>query len=228
MVSAMFASRLNLLKIQSIPGFFEPINPGLERNEITYHSPSATEFLENPIINKTTIDNVNSTTKQLYLDDPPAPQLETNKRLLHLPIRLAHFDPILNLKHSDALLITPLTTFGCVSLSSRLGARGHIDGRTTQSHQRAVFDDVLECAFCNASLPLANLLAHANHNAKFTVELLATLAAEHAEGCRGRNGVDLMNADDAQRGVLEGTSDQKTITNALIGTLSYFSLKNFK
>ena len=221
----MFASRLNLLKIQSISGCFEPINPGLERNEITNHSPSATEFLENLIINKTTIDNVNSTTKQLHLDDPPAPQLKTNKRLLHLPIRLAHFDPILmhlNLKHSDALLITPLATFGCVSLSSRPGARGHIDGRTTQSHQRAVFDDVLECAFCNASLPLANLLGHANHNAKFTVELQATLAEEHAEGCRGRNGVNLMNADDDQIGVLEGTSDQKTITNALIGTLSYF------
>ena len=229
----MVASQLKLLQIQFASEFTELINPGLERSEITNHSPAAFEISEISFTRSSIIDNVNCNrehSEQLHLDRPPAPQVKPRDhletmRLLHVPIRLAHFDPILkhpNLQHSDALL-TPLATFSCVS-ASRSGNKCHIDDRTTQSPRRAILDDiVLECAFCNTSISLANFFARANNNAKLTMELLETLATEHAVWCTGRNGVDLMNADDAQFGVSEGESEHKPITNTFISTPCRFS-----
>ena len=232
----MVPLQLKLLQLQFTAGFSESINPGLERSEITNHTP-ATQLTENLFTGTSPINNAMSKLDKLHLDHPPASQekprdhLETT-RLLHVPIRLAQFSHILmhpSLVHSDALL-TPLTTFGCVSLSSNCGDRGNSEGRTTQSQQRAVLDGiVLECAFCNASISLASIFARANNNAKLTVELLETLATEHAVGCRGRKGLDLMHADDAQLGVSEGVTEHKLNTNAFFGTSCCFStpLKKF-
>ena len=222
--------KLKLLQIRIQPAseFSEAINPGLKRSTITNHSPS--EIAEFSFTKSTTIDDANCMREQLHLDHPhpsaKPPENFKTRRLLHVPIRLANFDHILrnsNLQHSDALLI-PLATFSCVSASSCNCVRSNIDERTTQSQEPVVLNDiVLECSFCNASIPLTNLqvIARVNNNAKLTVEVLDSLAAEHAEGCRGRKAMDLMNADDTQFGISESTSEYKHINN-FIGTSTSF------
>ena len=211
----MVASNLQLLQIQSASEFIEPIDPGLERSEITNHSPSeitGISFTQLPIL-----DDDDCMREQLHLDHPPVQPVTSSDNLestplLHVPIRLAHFERILrhpDLQHSYALL-TPLANFSCVSPVIHNGNRDYLEGRTTQSQELAAIlaDIVLECAFCDASFSPANIFAFDsnNGNAKLTMKLLESLAAEHAEGCRGRKGVALLNADDTQFGVCEGAS----------------------
>ena len=159
----------------------------------------------------TSVSKDNSIFKQLHLDKQPQTQLEDINRTIYQSIRVAKLDHLFGqpiFSHSDAL-ITPLATFGGFSVHRRTRIIV-LSGRIALTQPRDALDEViLQCAFCNAFIPLAEVLSRfrLSGSPKCTLELLATFSTEHESECRGLKGAERLKEDGVQFGVSERSSD---------------------
>ena len=189
----------------------DTLKPGRAKTYIAHRSPETNNDQKNLFQKSTSVSNDNSIFKQLYLDKQPQTQLEDINRTIHQSIRVANLDHLIGqpiVSHSDSL-ITPLATFGGFSVHRRTKIIVP-NGRIAHTQSRNTLDGViLQCAFCNAFIPLAEVLSRVrlSGSPKCTLELLATLSTEHKAECRGLKGAERLTEDDVQFGVSERSSD---------------------
>ena len=158
---------------------------------------------------------------QLYIDSPePRLLLPPDPFLRHQQLRIARSSLFNRCFQRSGILLGPLVTVGCVSI-----CRSHLQPilQPTPSPQQLEFsldNLVLACGFCNASIPVADVLSRIAHpeNAQCTAELLELLASEHAVECRGRNAAEQLYEEDAMFGVSESSSHQNASVSHLNGT----------
>lgn len=193
----------------SVADSTEQISSELDRKIPDHFSPKPNNNY-NPFTFRTAVtDKIIDISSQLRVDGPSDLQVGNNAKTQE-SIRIARLEPLVKqpiASLSDALL-TPLATLGCVSGRIRDATRA---SRIAQSSTRPKLDAdelVVKCAYCNASVPLAEVIARVTHSgsAQRTMELLAALAEEHAVECRGRKGPSLVQEDDVQFGVSEASS----------------------
>ena len=161
--------------------------------------------------------------KQLHSDLPLLMQLENTKHTVHQSIRLAQLNHLLGGQSHWNALLTPMATFGCISVHRRTRITVS-EGKITQTpHKNSLDRIILECAFCNVTVSLAKVLSRfsLSGSAKCTMELLATLSTEHKAACRALKAVDLLKEDDVQFGVAEGNTE--ILVNANL--MSYKSMQ---
>ena len=204
---------VELPRIQLSLAIADKIKPGRAKSDIVHRSPETNNEQKNLQVfqNSTTFSKDNSIFKQLHLDKQPQTQLEDINRKIHQSIRVAKLDHLIGqpiFAHSDAL-ITPLATFGGFSVQRCTRIIVH-SGRIAHTQSRNALDAVtLQCAFCSAFIPLAEVLSRfrLSGSPKCTLELLATLSTEHKTECRGLKGAERLKEDDVQFGVSERSCD---------------------
>ena len=180
--------------------------------EIFHRSP-AKKIGKNLCQNPSEVSHFNdSIIKQLHIDLQPPAKLEAIEHSSHQLICLAQFDLLIGqpISNYDAL-ISIIATFSGFSVHMR--TRSKVSGvEITHTPSINVFDElILQCAFCNVSVMLAEVLSRFNPagSLKCTLELLATLSTEHNADCECRRlkGAEHLMEDDVQFGVLESSSD---------------------
>ena len=150
------------------------------------------------------------------------------KLFVHQSLRVAHFHTLLSSIHPDGaipscVLLTLLASVGQLALES---SRAISSASTNIASSRSDPEPMLNCAFCNASIPLSDLARHEPRSrAHYTAELVAgLLVTRHLEQCKGRRGGSLMRADDVHYSVAECGTLANQITETLSGT--YVILQN--
>lgn len=162
-------------------------------------------------------------TNQLYID-APEPRLLPYSVHTHQQLRIAQNSILLN-RHlpTSGLLLTPLATFGGVSVHIR-PLPPLLQTVASPQHGELSLDRlVFVCGFCNASFPVADVLSRTDRpeNAECTAEFLKVFAREHAVECRGRSAVEQLQEDAAMFGVSESSSHQSVNVSPLKSTLNY-------
>lgn len=206
-------------RIQTASAIVDLFHQLQSKTDIFYSSPAikkAGKKLSQPAAVRKVNDAI---FKKLYLDVILPTQLKNIKRSVHQSIRLAQLDALIGqtiFSHCNALL-TPMATFGCVSVCRHTGITVFEDKITHSSSGNTIEGIILQCAFCDVSIPFAKMIScfTLSGSPKCTMELLATLSEEHKAECRGLKGADRMNEEEMQFGVSEGGSDVINSTSTL-------------
>ena len=158
---------------------------------------------------------------QLYIDAPDYRLLRSTDPFLCLQqLRIARSSTLLDRRFQiSGVLLGFLVTVGCVSI-----CRSHIQPllqptASPQQPELSLDRLVLACGFCNASIPVADVLSRIAHpeNAQCPAELLELLSSEHAVERRGRNAAEQFYEEDAIFGVSESSSHQNASVSHLNG-----------
>ena len=185
---------------------FDQALPVLGRGEIAYHEPGPRELVLG--ISKNLRDtNARLGSEQLNVDCPRAPQPLIEPHVSFPSIRISTFYVLGDQLSFSGALLSLYASLGCFAVSRctpQLRTRATL--HTSHATPAAPVSVALECAFCAASIPVADVLAlvSSRDRAQYTVERLAALAVKHAEECPGRRGVECLKEEDAHVPVTEG------------------------
>ena len=143
-----------------------------------------------------------------------ATRLLRNKLLVHQSIRVARF-LLFPLKVSFPYLVSLLASLGQLAPCNLLHAAAPSPSRFSEA------EPMLECAQCDAVVPLSHLKRHKPRSAtSYTAELLSqVLAPQHLEQCSGRKGGELLRDDDTQLAV-PAVSEFQLLPSKTIDSLS--------
>ena len=185
---------------------FDQANQVLGRGLIAYHAPRPRELVLG-IAKKLRDTNASLVSEQLSVDSPRAPQPLFESHASFPSIRISTFFELKEQLNFSGALLSLFASLGCLAVSRRtpqLQTRATL--HTSHATPTVPANVALECAFCAASIPVANVLplVSSHDRAQYTVERLAALAMKHAEDCTGRRGVESLKEDDAHMPVTEG------------------------
>ena len=198
------------MRTQCASAIADPSTTGPAKTDISYRLPETKKAGKILFQNLSAVRKINKVIyKQLQSDLPLLVQLENIRHTVHQSIRLAQLIHLLDGQSHWNALLTPMATFGCMSVLRRTRSTV-FEGKITQTpHKNSLDRIILECAFCNVSVSLAEVLSRfaLSGSAKCTMELLATLSTEHKAACRALKAVDRLKEDDVQFGVAEGNTE---------------------
>ena len=158
--------------------------------------------------------------------DLPATRLLRNKLLVHQSIRLAHF-LLFPLEVFVLYLLSLLASLGQLAPRNPLHAAAPSPLRFSSVPKED--EPMLECAQCDAVVPLSDLTRHKPRPAtSYTAELLSqVLAPQHLEQYSDRKGEELLLDDDTQLAV-PNVSEFQLLPSKTIDSLNGMSvLLNF-
>ena len=203
-------STLSQVRIQCASAIADPSQTAPAKTDVSHRLSATKKAGKNLFQKPSAVSKINEVIyKQLHSDLPLLVQLENIIHTVHQSIRLAQLNHLLGGQSHWNALLTPMATFGCMSVHRRTRITVS-EGKITQTpHKNSLDRIILECAFCNVSVPLAEVLTRftLSGSAKCTIELLAMLSTEHKETCRALKAVDRLKEDDVQFGVAEGNTE---------------------
>ena len=144
-------------------------------------------------------------------------------KFYHQQLRIAQNYKLIDYRFSlSQLLLTPLATFGCESVS--------IINTTLKPPQHSKFSLdclVLNCGSCNASISFMDVLSRIEFvtNVECTAEFLKVLAKMHALECIGHKAAEQLQVDEVMSFVSENPSHQSVSGNHMTSALNYLKVE---
>ena len=181
-------------------------NPDLRRGEIAYYPTWRSEL--GLAITNACIRDTSQVSEQLHVDGLQALQSIIDQHLSFLPIRISTFEALGDQLKDIGALLSLFASLGYLAVRRRAPpeVQNSATPHTAEMPQASPANLALECDFCPASIPLADVLAlvTSRDRAQCTANLLAALAMRHAAECPGRTGAHILRKEDVSSPVAEG------------------------